>query len=399
MNDHKPRILFVDDDLNILDAFRNLLRRNRKEWDLVFAADGAAALETLEREPCDIIVTDMRMPGMDGPELLERIRDRWPGTGRVVLSGHAETEAMVRAAAASHQFLAKPCSAEQLRQVLTEMLALQTHWTSNVRRWISSTGGLPAAPSVYLELVRVSASEKSSTADLARVVERDPALASNVLRLVNSPYFGARHPTHSLRDAVVRLGNEVVKAVALSSSLAEGKQVAIGNFSLEGLQRESFLVASVAQRVVKPSLREVAFCVGIVHEIGRLVFATHATSQFSMVLTQLKGRQAYQVEREVLGVTHGEVGAYLLSLWGLPRSICEAVQFHDTPREAPEPNEVLTAIHFADAIVHEPDAPHLDQTYLLRAGVTAALPAWLATVAQHRAEHPELWAPMLQRAS
>ena len=91
----KRRILFVDDEAKVLDGLRNLLRRQRHEWDMLFALSGAAALEELAKAPVDVIVSDMRMPGMDGAELLTRVRTLYPQTARIVLSGHAERGAIL----------------------------------------------------------------------------------------------------------------------------------------------------------------------------------------------------------------------------------------------------------------------------------------------------------------
>jgi YesN/AraC family two-component response regulator len=118
-----PRILFVDDEPQVLDALRNLMRRQRHRWDMAFASGGAAALAAFEEAPFDVIVSDMRMPGMDGAELLALVRDRYPATARVVLSGYAEPAAVNRALAVAHEFLSKPCDARTLEQVIERMCA------------------------------------------------------------------------------------------------------------------------------------------------------------------------------------------------------------------------------------------------------------------------------------
>jgi len=112
------RILFVDDDESVLDALRNILRKRRNEWDMVFSIGAKAALTELAKAPFDVVVTDMRMPGMDGAALLTHVRDHYPGTARIVLSGHAERDAIVRALPVTHQFLNKPCDAVTLRSVV-----------------------------------------------------------------------------------------------------------------------------------------------------------------------------------------------------------------------------------------------------------------------------------------
>src|ERR1017187_5896099 len=110
------RILFVDDEPSLLEGLRRMLRPQRARWDVMFANGGEAALRMLEAHPCDVVVTDMRMPGMDGAQLLEQVRDRFPGVVRIVLSGYCEMESTLRAVPVAHQFLQKPCDSASLLQ-------------------------------------------------------------------------------------------------------------------------------------------------------------------------------------------------------------------------------------------------------------------------------------------
>jgi len=119
----RPRILFVDDDVDVLESLRDALRKDRQRWDFAFATGGAAALEELAQRPCNVVVSDMRMPGMDGAELLTRVKDQHPTVARLVLSGHAEQEAMERAMRVAQEFLSKPCQIAVLRATIERALA------------------------------------------------------------------------------------------------------------------------------------------------------------------------------------------------------------------------------------------------------------------------------------
>src|SRR5215469_9947183 len=109
------RILFVDDEPKVLDGLRRLLRPQRLQWDMSFIEGGEAALALLDQSPFDVIVSDLKMPGMDGTALLERAREHHPQVVRIVLSEYADLEAAFRAAQVAHQLLLKPCDAEMLR--------------------------------------------------------------------------------------------------------------------------------------------------------------------------------------------------------------------------------------------------------------------------------------------
>ena len=118
------RILFVDDQQQVLDSLRDALRPQRHEWEMLFATSGADALAELERAPCDVVVSDMRMPGMDGAALLGHVEHSHPAAIRIVLSGSTEREVVMRAAAVAHRLLAKPCDVEELVRVVTRSCAL-----------------------------------------------------------------------------------------------------------------------------------------------------------------------------------------------------------------------------------------------------------------------------------
>ena len=117
-------VLFVDDEQAILDGLRNSLRKERKRWDMTFALGGQQALEDMKQTPADVVITDMRMPGMDGAELLRHIQRDFPAAARIVLSGQAERESIMRALPVTHQFLHKPCDGETLRAVIEQTHAL-----------------------------------------------------------------------------------------------------------------------------------------------------------------------------------------------------------------------------------------------------------------------------------
>ncbi|HEY0252334.1 MAG TPA: response regulator, partial [Kofleriaceae bacterium] len=114
----RKRIMFVDDEPAVLAALSNLLRRDRHRWDLVFANGGAEAIQQLDAGTFDIVITDMRMPNIDGLAVLAAVKQRSPRTVRIMLSGYAEAELVLQALPLVHQFLSKPCDAKTLRGVI-----------------------------------------------------------------------------------------------------------------------------------------------------------------------------------------------------------------------------------------------------------------------------------------
>lgn len=114
----KRRILFVDDDPRILAGLQGLFRRERARWEMVFALGGRHALDQLGKDAFDVVVTDMRMPEVDGASVLQAVMESSPWTRRILLTGYADDEALARARPMLHQLLDKPCTASTLRDAI-----------------------------------------------------------------------------------------------------------------------------------------------------------------------------------------------------------------------------------------------------------------------------------------
>jgi HD-like signal output (HDOD) protein len=387
----KRRILFVDDEPNVLDGLRNLLRKQRHQWDMLFATSGAAALEELAKAPVDVIVSDMRMPGMDGSELLTRVRNLYPQIARIVLSGHAEREAIARVVSIAHQFLSKPADAGAVKVVIERTCQFQALMhDEGIRRVVGSLDRLPSLPDVYWDLVRATDNPDTGMADIAKIVERDPGMSVKVLQLVNSAYFGMAQKTESIGRAVAYLGIDNLKGLLVAAQIFGSQDFPdMDGMSATGLRDEALLTGTLARQMIKdPKLADAAFAAGVVHDVGQIVLARDPTKRYGDVLraSQSSGEPLHLVERRELGVSHGIVGAYLLGIWGLPFLIAETVAFHDTPSSVTEGNlELLGAVHLADAVASaafrgsDPLTDGtLDLPFLERAGLAADVPKWHA---------------------
>jgi HD-like signal output (HDOD) protein len=366
-----------------------LLRKQRNVWDMSFVASGKAALEEFAASPFDVVVSDMRMPGMDGAELLTRIRDLYPQAARIVLSGHAEREAIARVISVAHQFLSKPSDANTVRMVIERTCEFQSLMLDDgIRRVVGSLESLPSLPATYWELSRATENPQAGIADVARIVERDPAMGVKVLQLVNSAYFGLPQKTESILKAVTYLGVENLKSLLVATHVfgAENNPPVSG-FSLDVLRDAGVRTANLARQIVRDrKCADAAFAAGVMHDVGQLVLIRDRTKCYEDVVRQARESDALLsvVEKDVLGITHGMVGAYLLGTWGLPFVLAETVAFHHEPAVVVEGNvEILAAVHLAanliDAAMGNRDAPaegSLDMAFLERAGLAADVPAW-----------------------
>jgi HD-like signal output (HDOD) protein/CheY-like chemotaxis protein len=327
------RILFVDDEPRVLAGLRRMLRCRHDVWNMRFVESAAAALQALEAEPADLIVTDFRMPGTDGGQLLAEVRRRYPDTARFILSGHTAENDLMRVVTIAHQFLAKPCEPGELVAAVERALRLRLELRGeHLQAELSCISALPSPPSSLHALLEILESPDSNACTVARVLEGDVALGAKVLQLVNSSFFAPRSRTTSLEEAVVRLGIQTIRSLVLMDEMGRAFQIPEGVPSdwLERLNAQALETAQLARRLAAPEARNDAFCAGLLHECGQLVFAVCRPAVFATLLNirERDSRPLADIERETFGVTHAEVGAYLLSLWGFPLEIVEAAAHH-----------------------------------------------------------------------
>ena len=393
------RILFVDDERNVLEGLRGLLHKQRKIWDMSFAGSGEEALGILGASasgaPFDFVVSDMRMPGMSGADLLRVVQRDFPQAVRIVLSGQTEQEVARRIVHVAHQFLAKPCDGGQVQQTIEracKVQALLAHPT--LRQVTGQIGQLPVKPAVYSRLVETLENPSSSLADAAAVIERDIGTTSKILQVVNSAFFGLPQRVTDIKAAVTYLGLEMVKALVLSvemKSAQEGLEPVLG-FDLDAMQEHGLRSARIARRLLPDrTASQDAFSAAMLQDAGSLVLCARMAGVFREIVAQSRatGVSLHEVEREHLGVSHAEIGAYLLGIWGLPYTVVEAVAHHHHPQLAGSTGQdVVFAVHVGSALAaenvrnnverHPGSGMQLDEVYLEGLGLLPKLAAWRA---------------------
>jgi HD-like signal output (HDOD) protein len=355
------RILFVDDDPNVLEGLRDALRSRRREWRMVFVDGGESALAELERDAYDVVVSDMRMPVMDGAELLSRVRRHQPHTVRIVLTGYADGDGAARAATVAHRFLSKPCDVNELSSVIERSCALvDLAREQELRRSAVRAACLPSAPGVYEELNRVLLDPSTGMRDAAAVVEQDTAMVAKVLQLANSGFFGLPRRVTRLEEAVTFLGLGTLRSLTLAAEAfcAFTALPPAHDRCLERLRERGRLVAGLVGALLPDGpARDDAVAAALLADIGLLVLATEEPDHLADALStaRAEGRSVADIEYERRGVSHAEVGAYLLALWDLPHGVIEAVAFHHRPPAAGDPvPAAVAALHIADALADDP---------------------------------------------
>jgi len=385
-------VLIVDEDPDTLDELRSGLQRERPGWQVAFADDAADALAEFDRGHVDVIVTDVRVPGMDGATLLERIQERSPSTIRILLSGHADSRAVARSASNAHRFLAKPCGPEALTAVLDRSLVM-AELSREVGLYRSATAAtsLPSCPGVYHEIAAATADPMAGASTIASIIERDTAMTAKVLQLANSAYFGVGRRVNRVREAVTYLGTDTLAAMAVSAQAFAELQPTLTSvrFSIDDFQRHAMLVARLASTIVRqPEGRADAVTAAVLHDVGVLVLLREDPWRWEehIEMAEREELPLHLVEQREQRVDHAAIGGYLLGLWGLPHVIVEAVANHHQPGTLAGPAlDAVAAVHIADAIAHEIDpggglghteARLLDEAYVATLGVEPLLEDW-----------------------
>jgi HD-like signal output (HDOD) protein len=389
----KRKLLFVDDEPRILEGLQNLLRKHRSKWDMTFVTSAQQALAELEKSPYDVIVSDIRPPQMDGAKLLKKVQESFPSVVRIVLSGHAELETTLRAVPVAHQFLAKPCNPDVLEKVIERACNLQALINDEtVRRAVGKTDKLPSMPKAYFQLMETLSNERASLKDVAHILKQDMAMSAKILHLVNSAFFRLSRRISDIDEAVAYLGISNVKYVTLAAEVFRGN-VGLKNgsgLSVDRIQAHSLYIGSLAsQMLTDKRQKEDAFVAGLLHDIGKFILLVEMPEHMETVLRHMREERApmHVVEKTLYGVTHAEVGGYLLGIWGIPHAVVEAVANHHAPqRVEQECFDVLSAVYAANELANEQvngattdiacERPPIDESYLKKQGVEERLSTW-----------------------
>lgn len=354
----KKRLLFVDDETAVLQGLKRALRGQSQHWDMQFVDSAAAALDALEREPVDVVITDMRMPEMNGAELLQQLSQRYPQVIRLVLSGHADEALIAQSVSLAHQYLPKPCSVTELKQVVNALFALE-QWLPDVAIR-AHLHGICHLPMVYHNSEKLEAIRNGSSFELKRLPQwfcEEQKAVIRVLQLANSGFYGVNRNSLNCRAALNQIGlptlgrlirqRRILLDPEPTSLLSQGETLRV--------LRNSLAVARLARQIAplvdeRESFADECYLSGLLHDIGILILLYLYGAEYQTLLSQ-KGKPLHELERQHFGFSHAEIGAYLIGLWGLPESVMESVAWHHQPsRSKNRQISTLTVLHLADLL-------------------------------------------------
>jgi FixJ family two-component response regulator len=294
--------VFVDDDPKILETIQRYLLVSVSSWSARFFLSAAEALESLAREPAELVVTDLCMSGLDGADLLQIVARQFPQTARVVFSGQAELDYAQRASDVAHQFLAKPATTIALCHALESIAEQYAEIPdANIRQAIAAATVLPVSPVVARELKTLGEKQNLTAKRLASCIERDAALTAKLLQFANSGFFSQPEPTTTVLAAVERLGTTLVRQLFASHEVAGAVSRSVNSLRLQDAQSYALVGARIARRTAPPLVADDAYLVTLLRGLGEMLFPRLAPEIWPTLSAQLIG------------------------LWGFPPTIVSAV--------------------------------------------------------------------------
>lgn len=336
MINQKRQIIFVDDDVFVLKGYQRALEPFASSWDVYFCVTGPEALTILSRQPIDAIITDLRMPGMSGIELLEQVIQQFPSVIRMIMSGNVEEPSAYRAASLAHQLMAKPCEIQTIFSAVEDTCHLRDALSDKkLVKIITGLKSLPSVPTLYVRLLKEFEREQPTLAKVGEIISMDIAMTAKILQLVNSAFFSIPYKVANLNQALSILGLNTIKSLVLSVGVfSEYQSRSFSAFSIDELWQHSIFVGNLSRAIaVSANLsraeQDEAQMAGILHDVGKLIQTD--IPGFYRLLSMNTKIPEIQMEYHYLGTSHAEIGAYMLSLWGLPSTVIKAVAFHHKP--------------------------------------------------------------------
>ena len=346
-------ILFVDDEKAILKSLQKLFTGHN--FKLYFAQEGKQALKIMSENDIEMVVSDMRMPQMNGHKLLKEVQMLYPKTIRIILSGSSDEKECYKAVldGSAKIYLLKPMEPMQMLDVIPYLFEFRDMLASkNILDFINKIDQLPAVTDIYTKIC-VLVENGASTAAIASIIEEDPAVSAKILQLINSAFYNKK--IGSVKQAVIYLGLNAIKNMVLSTSIFSYVAANSTSYFNRLFSNHAILTNKILEfeykAFFKKKLPENYMTAGLLHDIGLVILQQHFSDNYmnGFKESSLQGRPFYVAESEMFAVNHQEIGGYLLEWWGIPYPIVESSLYHHNPLDSSTMNrQLVCAVHIAD---------------------------------------------------
>ncbi|HWP84975.1 MAG TPA: response regulator [Terriglobia bacterium] len=391
------RVLFVQDDPGSREHLQANLRLLRDQMDIHVASSEQTARQQ-QWDSWEAIIADLDHNA--SRQVITRAKEEFPEVVRIGLT--RKLSPRMWELRLVHQFVRTPWNPDELQVAVERACRLKDLLGDElICRTVGELGELPSIPSVYQQLTARLRDPDVSLHEIAGIIEKDAALSAKLLQLVNSTLFRTASEIATVKTAASYLGLEVIKNLVLSVELFRAFDGAgkLPGFSLEELQAHYQLTMAITRFLPLPrDLFDSALVAALLHDIGILLLAWKTPGRFAKFVecSRRQQRPLHLVEEELWGITHAEIGAYLLGLWGFPDVITEAVAYHHTPARVPHcAFDVTAAVYVADLLAHECEAATapsralacspVDLDFLRQLGVDGHYEGWKALALQQAA--------------
>lgn len=332
-------IVFVDDEQSVLDTLASWFPDGENSRKTLFVSSATEAMQLLDTNTVDCIVSDMRMPGVNGADLLSHIAEHQPNTVRIGFSGFIDAEMTLESLHATHRFIAKPSDKAALLEAINRSLVLREKLSDpTLSSMITGITSIPVLPEIYDKLMLELASDDFSINTIGKIIESDISLSATLLKVVNSPYYGLVQHVESPSHATNLLGVEVVKNILLSEKVVnQFKQFSTDARRVSELNIQASVRGVLANRfarLAKLDKRRIDHChiAGMMSSLGELVVETGMLDSTDL--------NQHQFHTDL-------IGSSIIGLWSLPDAIVEAV-LHQSDETVPagsvSPMQILHAV-------------------------------------------------------
>ncbi len=358
----KISVLFVDDDTDLIDSIRRMLYSMRKQWKMYFAYGGKEAIEKIKNHDIDVIVCDIRMPEMDGTEVLKFVQENYPQVIRIVLSGYSNQEMILKTTRYAHQFMTKPTNGDTIIKKINYTYNAKSYLDNpDLIKFIAGIKDIPTLPDMYMKLEEEISKEDFSIDKIAELVQTDPVLVAKVLQVVNSGFFGLPMSVTRIKEALSYLGVNILKALVMHVSTFNVEKVPPTiRREIEKIGTHSLKTANTCKNVCRTlrlskDISDKSFLAGVLHDLGKLILIRKPDNISYMKISDHE--KMVNNEQDSFGFNHAEAGAYLLSIWGLPESIVQATAYHHFPAKCNNYEESpLLAVYISNQLVNSDSA-------------------------------------------